>query len=152
GLLPAPAGRGPARVPRPNPSATRVRSRVHRLVLRAQPPLRRVHRRSPRRQDRDAALLVAGDRRLRDVPPPDRDAAPPRARLRGRLHAAPDGPVRRALVAALLLLTLPASAKKGNGAPPNFGENPSRRYESSQWFALEIKLSPYSPHIDSSAG
>jgi hypothetical protein len=35
---------------------------------------------------------------------------------------------------------------------PSWGENPSNKYESSQWFAFELKFSPYVPAIDSSPG
>jgi hypothetical protein len=34
----------------------------------------------------------------------------------------------------------------------SWGENPSREYQSSQWFALELKFGPYSPNIDASPG
>ena len=37
-------------------------------------------------------------------------------------------------------------------APPKWGENPSRNYQSSQWFMFELKLGPYLPNIDDSAG
>jgi hypothetical protein len=39
----------------------------------------------------------------------------------------------------------------GNSTP-TFGENPEKSYQSSQWFALEFKFGPYTPHIDQSAG
>jgi hypothetical protein len=63
--------------------------------------------------------------------------------------------VRRAVraVAALALLSATASAQEMvGGYNPSFGENPPRDYQSSQWFALEIKFGGYSPDIDSSPG
>ncbi len=59
------------------------------------------------------------------------------------------------LAIALLALSVPqlASAKEMVGpTAPAFGENPKHSYESSQWFAFELKFSPYSPKIDDSAG
>jgi hypothetical protein len=38
------------------------------------------------------------------------------------------------------------------GGAPTFGENPAKDYQSSQYFAFELKFGPYSPNIDSSAG
>jgi hypothetical protein len=60
----------------------------------------------------------------------------------------------RLAAAALALLSTSAWAKPGiGGAEPTFysGEAP-RHYESSQWFAFELKFGPYSPDIDSSPG
>jgi hypothetical protein len=61
-----------------------------------------------------------------------------------------------ALVAAPLLAAAPATAGADEGGfggyPPTFGENPSRTYESSQRFAVELKFGPYSPNIDASPG
>jgi hypothetical protein len=46
-----------------------------------------------------------------------------------------------------------ARAEEGiGGTPPHFGENPARNYQSSQWFAFELKFGPYSPNIDASPG
>jgi hypothetical protein len=61
----------------------------------------------------------------------------------------------RFLVAALLL-SAAAHAKDeqpyGSTQPPRFGENAPRSYQSSQWFAFELKMGSYSPDIDSSPG
>jgi hypothetical protein len=52
-----------------------------------------------------------------------------------------------------LLAPAVASAKTMVGLPASsFGDKSPVRYESSQWFALEIKFSPYTPHIDQSPG
>jgi hypothetical protein len=51
-----------------------------------------------------------------------------------------------------LALSSSAQAKPGSGSAPRWGENPGHNYESSQWFLLELKFSPYTPHIDDSAG
>lgn len=55
-----------------------------------------------------------------------------------------------------LALSAPAGADYGSGgssgSAPTFGENTPRNYQSSQWFALEIKFGPYSPNIDASPG
>ncbi len=46
-----------------------------------------------------------------------------------------------------------ARAEEGiGGTPPHFGENAPRNYQSSQWFAFELKFGPYSPNIDASPG
>ncbi|MCU1276692.1 MAG: hypothetical protein JWM53_238 [bacterium] len=56
-------------------------------------------------------------------------------------------------VAALLLAATGARAEDAiGGAPPSFGENAPRHYESSQRFAAELKFGPYSPNIDASRG
>jgi hypothetical protein len=56
-------------------------------------------------------------------------------------------------LASLVLTASPALAKEGiGGNPPEFGENAPRNYESSQWFAFELKFGPYSPNIDASPG
>ena len=61
--------------------------------------------------------------------------------------------MRLAIVLLALSVSQLASAKEMVGSSaPRFGENPGRRYESSQWFAFELKFSPYSPKIDESAG
>ena len=50
-------------------------------------------------------------------------------------------------------LAASARAEEGmGGAPPKFGENAPRNYQSSQWFAFELKFGPYSPNIDASQG
>ena len=58
---------------------------------------------------------------------------------------------RATIVAAAMTLAAaaPAQAKKGVAATPAFGENAPKNYQSSQWFAFELKFSPYSPRIDS---
>ena len=62
--------------------------------------------------------------------------------------------LRRSLaaLAALLAFSTVARAETGSSSQPKFGENPSKSYMSSQWFAFELKFSPYSPMIDSSDG
>jgi hypothetical protein len=40
----------------------------------------------------------------------------------------------------------------GTTQPPKFGENAPRNYQSSQWFAFELKMGSYTPDIDSSPG
>jgi hypothetical protein len=67
--------------------------------------------------------------------------------------------VRRLAFALALALALVAAAgsaalaKPMVGTPPGkFGERASADYQSSQWFAFELKFSPYTPHIDQSAG
>jgi len=53
------------------------------------------------------------------------------------------------------LAAAPARAdygSSGSSTAPSFGENAPRDYQSSQWFALEIKFGPYSPNIDASPG
>jgi hypothetical protein len=56
-------------------------------------------------------------------------------------------------IALLLALVVPAAAQEAiGGSPPAFGENPPEQYESSQWFAFELKFGGYSPDIDSSPG
>jgi hypothetical protein len=58
-----------------------------------------------------------------------------------------------ALALAVTLVALPASAKDMVGSSnPSWAENPARTYESSQWFAFELKFGPYTPNIDSSPG
>lgn len=59
-----------------------------------------------------------------------------------------------ALLSALACLPFaaPADAKTMVGTPARFGERASPNYESSQWFAFELKFSPYTPSIDSSPG
>lgn len=53
----------------------------------------------------------------------------------------------------LIALAPFAAAQKMTGTPPDkFGQNASPDYHSSQWFAFELKFSPYSPRIDSSPG
>jgi hypothetical protein len=62
------------------------------------------------------------------------------------------------IVAVLSALATPAFCEVIGGGPvegqvaPEFGEKPRQNYESSQWFALELKFGPYSPDIDSSPG
>jgi hypothetical protein len=53
---------------------------------------------------------------------------------------------------ALLLLGGSALARPETGPAPKWGENPATGYESAQRFALEIKFTPYTPHIDQSDG
>jgi hypothetical protein len=65
--------------------------------------------------------------------------------------------VRRLALASVLWLAVvtPAHAQDenyGGGPATEFGENAPRNYESSQHFAFEIKLGPYSPNIDASPG
>ena len=60
-----------------------------------------------------------------------------------------------AIAVAALLATAAAVAHADEGiggAPPSFGENAPRNYQSSQHFAAELKLGPYSPNIDKSPG
>jgi len=59
-----------------------------------------------------------------------------------------------ALALALVAATSSAAlAKPMVGTPAGkFGERPSADYQSSQWFAFELKFSPYTPRIDQSAG
>jgi hypothetical protein len=58
-----------------------------------------------------------------------------------------------AFALAIVLCPSLAAAKELVGDPPTrFGEVPRKSYESSQWFAFELKFSPYSPMIDSSSG
>ncbi len=57
------------------------------------------------------------------------------------------------VVLTLLSLAAPAFAKDMVGSSrPDWGAKPPPNYESSQWFALEFKFTPYTPHIDQSAG
>lgn len=60
------------------------------------------------------------------------------------------------LVAALLAVSClaePAFAKRQVGTKgTRFGERPSKDYQSSQWFAFELKFTPYTPNIDASPG
>jgi hypothetical protein len=60
--------------------------------------------------------------------------------------------MRSALVLSILCLALPAAADQIGTSSPTWHETPLHKYESSQWFALEIKFTPYTPHIDQSAG
>jgi hypothetical protein len=62
--------------------------------------------------------------------------------------------IARALLATLLIgASLPALAAEPIGTSTHgFNELPPPRHESPQWFALELKFSPYTPHIDQSAG
>jgi hypothetical protein len=61
--------------------------------------------------------------------------------------------MRSAFVAlSLIALAVPAAADTIGQSTPGWNEVPRRKYESSQWFALEIKFTPYTPHIDQSAG
>jgi hypothetical protein len=57
-------------------------------------------------------------------------------------------------LAVLALLGGHAHAGDAVGASrPNWTENAQpRHYESPQWFMLEVKFTPYTPHIDQSAG
>jgi hypothetical protein len=59
-----------------------------------------------------------------------------------------------AIAVAALLAAAPAARAEEpiGGAPPSFGENAPRNYQSSQHFAAEIKFGPYSPNIDKSPG
>jgi hypothetical protein len=63
----------------------------------------------------------------------------------------------RTLLLALLLSTT-AHAKDdpdrvyGTSQPPEFGRTPPKGYQSSQWFAFELKFGGYTPHIDDSPG
>lgn len=59
-----------------------------------------------------------------------------------------------AAVALALAAWVPvAAAEEGiGGSPPRFGENAPHNYQSSQWFAFELKFGPYSPNIDASPG
>ena len=63
---------------------------------------------------------------------------------------------RLALASVILIaLATPVHAQDdnfGGGPATEFGENAPRHYESSQHFAFEIKLGPYSPNIDASPG
>ena len=56
--------------------------------------------------------------------------------------------MRRIVLAVLTLFTAAAHAGEGT----RWAENANLRYESPQWFALEIKFGGYTPHIDSSPG
>lgn len=63
--------------------------------------------------------------------------------------------MKRALAAFVLCAAFAPSlrAEEGvGGAAPRFGENAPRNYQSSQWFAFELKFGPYSPNIDASPG
>ena len=65
--------------------------------------------------------------------------------------------MKRLALASLLSLALAAPAHAqdenyGGGPATEFGENAPHNYESSQNFAFEIKLGPYSPNIDGSPG
>jgi hypothetical protein len=63
--------------------------------------------------------------------------------------------VRQAFIALALVAATTGSAfaKKMIGTPPGkFGERASSDYQSSQWFAFELKFGPYTPRIDQSAG
>jgi hypothetical protein len=54
-----------------------------------------------------------------------------------------------------LLLALPATAhakEMVGSSNPRWYENPPKRYQSSQWFAFELKFGPYTPHIDDAPG
>jgi hypothetical protein len=72
---------------------------------------------------------------------------------------APEAGLMR-LLALALLLSVTASAKVvkeeertyGTTQPPKFGENAPKNYQSSQWFAFELKMGSYTPDIDSSPG
>ncbi|MDB4966417.1 MAG: hypothetical protein JWN44_2106 [Myxococcales bacterium] len=60
------------------------------------------------------------------------------------------------IAVAAALSVAPAHADYGSGgssgSAPSFGEVAPSNYQSSQWFALEIKFGPYSPNIDASPG
>ncbi len=56
------------------------------------------------------------------------------------------------LALALLLLAAGSAAAQTQGPQARWAENRSRSYESSQWFAFELKFGGYTPHIDSSPG
>lgn len=61
--------------------------------------------------------------------------------------------MKRLLLAAALVVAARVHAEEGiGGSPPSFGENAPREFESSQRFAAELKLGPYSPNIDASRG
>jgi len=56
---------------------------------------------------------------------------------------------------ALCCVAAPAFAKSSGpigGGSIGFSERPGRHFESPQWFALELKFTPYTPQIDSSPG
>jgi hypothetical protein len=62
-------------------------------------------------------------------------------------------PVAVAIEVLAVFVAAPAHGQEGvGGMPPKFGENAARNYQSSQWFAFELKLGPYSPNIDASQG
>jgi hypothetical protein len=57
----------------------------------------------------------------------------------------------RTLAAAFVLLGLVGDAG-AQGMASGWGENAPKKYQSSQWFAFELKFGGYTPHIDSSPG
>jgi hypothetical protein len=74
-------------------------------------------------------------------------AAPSRASSEPRV-------ITRLALVALLAPAVAAADKYygGDQATPEFGENAPRNYQSSQYFAFELKFGPYSPDIDASPG